>query len=104
MSKRYLLVRIDCSTPLSKEQFANAVIDSVRRHYGEIGLARIDPRVVRYETEQPRAIVSCRGETSTELQAAISLMSEASGTPLVPLVVRVSGTIKAVGKRRPRSR
>ena len=102
MSKRYLLIRIVSSSPLSRDQFANAMTDSVRRNYGEIGLSRIDPRVIRYETEQSRAIVSCRAETSTDLQAAISLISEASGIPLVPLVVRVSGTIKAVGKRKQR--
>ena len=104
MSKRYLLVRIVSSSPLSKEQFANALTDSVRRNFGEIGLSRIDPRVIRYETEQSKAIVSCRAETSTELQAAISLILEISGTPIVPLVVRVSGTIKAVGKRKVKAR
>ena len=104
MSKRYLLIRVASSVPLSKDQFAQALENSVRRNFGEIGLSRVDPRVVRYDADRSRGIVSCKGESSTELQTAVGLISEISGTPVVPLVLRVSGTIKAIGKRRPGSR
>lgn len=100
MSKRYLLVKVVSERPVSKEQFGGAVIDSVRRNFGEIGLSRIDPKVVRYDGTRSRAIVACRASAATELQAAVALISEATGMPIIPLVVGVSGTIKALGKRR----
>ncbi len=102
MSKRYLLVKVVSDSPLSREQFGNALIDSVRRNFGEIGLSRIDPRLVRYDGNQSRAIVSCKRGRAAELQASMTLISEASGTPFVPLVLRVSGTIKALGRGKPR--
>lgn len=102
MSKRYLLIKIVSDKPLSRDQFRIALTDSARRNFGEIGLSRIDPKVVRYDGTESRAIVACRAGTSNELQAAVALISEASGSPIAPLVVGVSGTIKALGKRRPR--
>ena len=102
MRKRYLLIKVVAEKPLSREQFGNALIDSVRRNFGEIGLSRIDPRLVRYDADRSRAIVSCKRERVAELQASMTLISEASGTPIVPLVFRVSGTIKALGRAEPR--
>lgn len=102
MSKRYLLVKIVADKPLSREQFGNAVLDSVRRNFGEIGLSRIDPRLVRYDPDRSSAIIACKRERATELQAAVALISEFSGESFIPLVVRVSGTIKALGKRKSR--
>ena len=100
MSKRYLLIKVASDKPLSRDQFRITLTDSVRRNFGEIGLCRIDPKVVRYDGTGSRAIVACRAGTVNELQAAVALISEASGTPIAPLVVGVSGTIKALGKRR----
>jgi RNase P/RNase MRP subunit POP5 len=102
MSKRYLLVKVVSERPISRDQFGSAVIDSVRRNFGEIGLCKIDPRVVRYDGAESRAIVACRAGAASELQAAVTLISEASGTLIVPLVVAISGTIKALGKRKSR--
>ena len=102
MSKRYLLVKLVSERPMSREQFGDVMIDCVRRNFGEIGLSRIDPRIVRYDANESRAIVACKTGGATELQAAMALISEASGTPIVPLVVRISGTIKALGKKKTR--
>lgn len=102
MSKRYLLVKVASERPLSRDEFGSAVIESVRRNFGEMGVARIDPRIVRYDTDQSKAIVSCRTGGAVELQAAIGLISKATETPCVPLVLRVSGTIKALGGRKRR--
>ncbi len=102
MSKRYLLIKLLAEKPLSREQFGEAVFDSVRRSFGEIGLARIEPRVVRYDGIKGRAIIACRRDGAGELQAALALMSNVGGMELVPLVLGVSGTIRALGKRRSR--
>jgi RNase P/RNase MRP subunit POP5 len=102
MSKRYVLVKVISDKPVSREQFGSAVIDSVRKNFGEIGLWRIDPKVVRYDGVRSRAIVACRAGVTDELQAAVALISEATETPIAALVVGVSGTIKALAKRNSR--
>lgn len=99
MPKRYLLMKLISEKPLSREQFGSAVTESVRKHFGEVGLSMIDPKVVRYDADRLRAIVACRRGGETELQAALALISTASDEAVVPLVVRVSGTIRALGKK-----
>jgi len=102
MARRYLLVKVVSERPLSSEQFGTALIGSVRRCFGEVGLSRIDPKLVRFDPNQSEAIVACKRDGASELQAAIALISEASEVSIVPLVLRVSGTIKGLGKRKPR--
>lgn len=96
------MVKVIAEKPLTREQFGNAVIESVRRNFGEFGLSRIDPRLVRYDSTRSSAIVACKQGGATELQAAVALISESSGERIVPLVLRVSGTIRSVGKRKSR--
>jgi RNase P/RNase MRP subunit POP5 len=100
MARRYLLVKVVSDRPLSSDQFAAALIGSVRRCFGEIGLSRIDPRLVRFNPNRSEAIVACKKDRASELQAAIALTSEASEVSIAPLVLRVSGTIKGLGKRK----
>ncbi len=102
MSRRYLLVKLVSEKPLSREEFGNVMMDSVRRNFGQIGLTRIDPRLVRYDAARSNAIIACKRGSETELQAAMALISESSGTPVAPLVLHVSGTIRALGKKRSR--
>jgi len=96
MSKRYLLVKVVADSPLSRDQFADALNETVRKNFGEFGLSRIGPNVVRYEQDKARAIIACKTEGASELHAAISLISEYKGASVVPLVVGVSGTMKAL--------
>ncbi len=99
MVRRYLLVKAVSERPLSSEQLATALIDSVRRCYGEVGLSRIDPKLMRFDPGRSEAIIACKKDGARELQAAIALIYEASDVPIVPLVLRVSGTIKGLGKK-----
>ncbi len=100
MKRRYLLIKIISERPLSGEQFGTAVTSSVRRFFGEIGLSRIDPKLVRFDSQESKAVVACRKEGTSELQAAIALISEASEMPISPLIVRISGTIKGLGRKK----
>ena len=99
MSKRYILVKTISETPLSGEQFELAVVTSVRRLFGEFGLARIHPRVVRFDETNYEATVACNKEGAEDLQTAIGLISSISETTGTAMTIRVSGTIKGLGRR-----
>lgn len=102
MSKRYLLVRLISDTQLSREQFWDALCNSVRRYFGEIGLARVDPRVLRYDAAKGRAIVACMKDAVNDLQTALALISHIAELDVAPLVLGVSGTIRALERIRSR--
>jgi RNase P/RNase MRP subunit POP5 len=99
VTRRYFLVKIVPQQPVSEEQFGRALTDSVRRYFGEIGLCRIDPRLIRFDEKESRAVVSCRKEGAGEMEAAIGLISDVSGLAIAPITMKMSGTIKGLGRR-----
>jgi RNase P/RNase MRP subunit POP5 len=101
MSKRYFLIKVISAGPLSGEQFELALVDSVRRLFGEFGLARIHPRLLRYDTTNFEAIVACTKEGAEDLQAAIGLIDGTPEVVITAMTTRVSGTIRGLrGKER----
>ena len=96
MSKRYLLARTISARPLSTAQLEVAVTTSVRRLFGAFGLARIYPKVLRFDSANALAIISCNGEGAEDLQAAIALISDAAEAKVAVVTIRVSGTIKGL--------
>ena len=100
MTKRYLLVKIISERPLSGEEFGQALTESVRRFFGEMGLFRIDPKLIRFDSQQSRAVIACKKEGAVELQTALALISHASKMPIAPLTLRVSGTIKGLRRKK----
>jgi RNase P/RNase MRP subunit POP5 len=99
MSKRYFLVRVICERPLSGERFEGALVSSVRRLFGEFGLARIGPKVMRFEATDSEAVIACNKEGAEDLQAAIGLISHHAETTITAITMRVSGTIKGLGRK-----
>jgi RNase P/RNase MRP subunit POP5 len=99
MSKRYFLVKTISEIPLSREQFEIALVASIRRLFGEFGLARIHAKVVRFDETTYEATVACNKEGAEDLQAAIGLISSISETTVIAMTIRVSGTIKGLGRR-----
>ena len=100
MTKRYLLVKAVSDHEVTDEQFREALDNSVRKYLGELGFARIDPRVIRFNPGTSTGIVSCERDGLPELESAMALVTGQAESQLSLLVLRVSGTIKAVrGKR-----
>jgi RNase P/RNase MRP subunit POP5 len=101
MSKRYFLVKVFSEHRLSKEGFELALVGSVRRLFGEFGLARIAPKVMRFDAASSEAVVACSKEGAEDLQAALGLVSGTAESTITAITLRVSGTIKGLrGKQR----
>ena len=96
MTRRYVLFQVVCDFELTDQQFHEALDDSVRRYFGEVGFSRIDPKIVEFDTESSTGIVSCERGAASELESAMTLISKHSEKPLIVLVLRVSGTVKGV--------
>ena len=84
---------------LTRDQFELDLMSSVRRLFGEFGLARIAPKVVRFDASRSEAILACNKEGAEDLQAAVGLISGTSETAVIALTVRISGTIKGLKRR-----
>ena len=102
MPRRYLLVKVIYGLALTDQQFHEALTTSVRTHFGDIGFARIDPRVIRFDQSTSTSIVSCERSAVRELESALALITDYGGTSGAVIVLAVSGTIKGLRKRKAR--
>jgi RNase P/RNase MRP subunit POP5 len=84
---------------LTRDQFELDLMSSVRRLFGEFGLARIAPKLVRFDASRSEAILACNKEGAEDLQAAVGLISGTSETAVIALTVRISGTLKGLKRR-----
>jgi RNase P/RNase MRP subunit POP5 len=100
MPRRYILVKVVCDRKLTNEQFHEVLNNSTRCYFGEIGLSRIDLKIIRYDAASSTAIVSCEREAKSELESAMAMITRYAETPTSLLVLRVSGTVKGVTGRR----
>jgi RNase P/RNase MRP subunit POP5 len=102
MTRRYFLVEVVSGRALSGEEFGRALAEVVQKYFGLFGLSRIDPRLIRFDAAQSLAIVGCTKEGAQDLQAAMALMSDVSDSPVAPITLRVSGTIKGLRSKKSR--
>ena len=95
MSRRYLLVQVCSRQPVTGDQFAEALATSILKHFGRVGLSRIDPKLIRFDSHASKAIVSCAKNSTDEMQAALALC-QIYGSESSAVSLKVSGTIKGL--------
>ena len=97
-ARRYVLVKAVCQSELMEQQFREALEQSVRTCFGELGSSRMDPKIIRFDVASSTGIVSCEQNAVKELETALALVTEYSRTDLTLLALRVSGTIRGIRK------
>ena len=98
MSKRYFMVRVIFDKQLTEQTLIEAMATSITKHFGEVGIASINLRLIRYDPEKAEAVVVCEKATTDQLLTALTFIREIDGAPISLLVVRISGTIKSLSK------
>lgn len=94
-----MLVKLVCERKWTDQQFHDALDYSVRKYFGELGFSRIDPKIVKFDTDSSTGIVSCERRGASELQSAMALITNHAQVPITVLVLGVSGTIRGIRKR-----
>ena len=100
LTRRYFLLRIVSDTKLTSEQLIELINDSARRNFGELGLSRVNPRIIKFDMSSSTTVVSCEPRATNEFGAALALITGNAEGPVRILVLRISGTIKGASRRR----
>jgi RNase P/RNase MRP subunit POP5 len=74
-------------------------MDSIRRSFGEFGLARIAPKLIKFDATRSEAIVGCSKDGTEDLQASIGLIPDSQETTITAITLRVSGTLKGLRRK-----
>ena len=100
MTRRYVLVKMMSDHAVTEEQLGSVLNAAVSKSFGDIGFARIAPKLIRFDPAKSEAVIACKREMVHELEAAVARVSTCGDFSVTPLVVRVSGTIKGLKQRK----
>lgn len=96
---RYLLVRFLTKGPVSTQAIEEAVDRSVEQMFGKFGSAEIKARLIGLGSVGDKAAFRCARQSVEKLRAALAMISHVNGQPAAAMVIRSSGTIKALRMR-----
>jgi len=103
-SQRYLLVRFITNETVATKVIEQTVRRSVQDMVGKLGSAEMNVRLIGFQEADGRAVFRCKSESVEKLRAALALVTHVDGNPAAAMVLRSSGTIKALKARIPRRR
>jgi len=96
---RYLLVRFLTKDPISAQAIEEAVRHSVEEMFGKFGSAEIKARLMGVSSAGDKATFRCALGSVEKLRTALAMISHVNGQPAAAMVVKSSGTIKALRVR-----
>lgn len=100
-SHRYVLVKFFAKTPLSSKVAEQAVHRSIEEMLGKLGSAEIRARMISFDETRCRAVFRCNSRSTERLRAVLALITNVDGNPVAAMVLRSSGTIKALKMQAP---
>lgn len=91
-----MLVKVVADKAPTKGELQEALLSTAARFFGEVGLSKMNPRVVRYDEKDWLAVIGGRRQALDDLRAALALVTEIAGQPAAMLVLRSAGTIRSL--------
>ena len=98
--KRYLSLRVESETLLNEKDFFNIIMNSTLQLFGEYGASHANLYVVNFDPIHGEAILRCSHKTVNQVRAAIATITEVSKDSITIHVMKVSGTIKSLRRKK----
>lgn len=97
--RRYLALKLECNRSVEQRVVADSVFDAVLRLFGEVGASQAALRLIHYDDSADYVVVRCSHTALPMLKAAIASITKVGDQPAAVHVLRVSGTLKALGRK-----
>ena len=94
--RRYLLIKVCSRQPVTREQITEALTTAILKHFGDVGLSRIEPKLIRFDSHESKAVVAYAKNYADEIQVALALICEIGESEASALSLKTSGTIKGL--------
>ncbi len=93
---RYLIFEIHSpqKIELNKLKLLKHIFDATLRLFGEVGAASIHINLIDYNNDFQRGIIRCNHRAVVKLRAALAIIDEIGGLPVIVHVIKVTGTLK----------
>ena len=97
--RRYLALRVECKDSVDRRAVSDAVWDAVLCLFGEVGGSQAGLFLVHFDEEKGYAVLRCSHKALPMVKAAIASVTKIRNQPAVIHVLRVSGSLKALGRK-----
>jgi ribonuclease P/MRP protein subunit POP5 len=97
-------VRFITNETVATKIIEQTVRQSVHDVVGKLGSAEMNVRLIGFQEADGIAVFRCKSGSVERLRAALALITHVDGNPAAAMVLRSSGTIKALKARIPRRR
>ncbi len=92
--KRYLIFTLISNTDHSAKDVESALVESMKKIFGDLGLAMSGFKFMFYDEEKNTGIVRCWHKYTDHVRASIMMIKELKGTPAMIYVRKMTGTFK----------
>ncbi len=96
MRRRYIAVQIDSENAIDGRDFYDAVWNSILRLFGEHVASQTALSLIGFDPQANQATMRCSHTALDPVRAAIVAVSEIRNERIIPQILLVSGTLKAL--------
>jgi len=97
---RYLAVKVDTEESFGEEDVRDAVWNAVRQLFGEYGASQAGLFLVEYDKQKGQAVLRCSHKALSMVHASVASVTKIKDKPVTLHVLRISGTLRALSKKR----
>ena len=97
---RYFLIKVLSEGLITEEALRNSIITSIINLNGDIGLAKAEIHLIKYDEKTSYGIVRCDRNSTNQVRAAIAMISRIREKPSSIHIYAVSGTSKKLKEKR----
>jgi RNase P/RNase MRP subunit POP5 len=99
VKQRYLALKIESPESFEEEDVKDAVWSTVTQLFGEYGASQAGLFLVHYDRQRKEAVLRCSHKALSMVHASVASVTKIKGEPATMHVLRVSGTLRALGKK-----
>lgn len=97
---RYLAIQIDSTESFEEDDVKDTVWNAVFQLFGEYGASKAGLFLINYDKQKNQAVLRCSHKALPMVHASVASITKIKGKPTALHVLKISGTIKALGKKR----
>jgi len=91
---------VECEEPFGEEDVRDAVWKAVLQLFGEYGAGQAGLYLVEYDKQKKQAVLRCAHKALSIVHASVAFVTKIKDKPAALHVLRVSGTLRALSKKR----
>jgi len=97
--RRYIAAQISADQGIAKEEFVSSIWRAIEKLFGEYGASKTNLIIIAFDSERKLAVMRVMHSATDMVHAALASITNIGGVPASVHVLKISGTLKALGEK-----